>query len=380
MDQGENMTNKLTGTTAPIFISEHKPSQTIQSGKNYFYIQIHGAQAAYFGPAWQKTEGMVVLSQIDLNYPPFNQASKTIQRTRKVERNHAEQLGLNTNLVGLVPASMGQISISFNFLLDRKNQLVGLSKVINNNSLLFTITLAPAAALVVQTLSILTEQLIANFIPADDHIPLLQFDGNFNFSGEGTRSGYYVILGTKDEANPLPSSSYAKYTIQDHKLFLNDMAVTQLSYIILDVRCVPVRTRELNENAVWNMKLREAEDEARSRSYDPFSTQIDRKQSWKKCTQLLREAQALLRNDPNYLREEAEQIIRSVYKECEELCLMKPDGRTKGEAVPNEDWTSIIQMDRDLLGIPSNDSDFNQALDRYAEEVYLARKIFKSSP
>jgi hypothetical protein len=373
------MTNALTGTTAPIFIARSDNPQLIRPGKNYFLIQIHNAQAAYFGPPWQKTEGLAVTSQVDLSHQALGGAIKAIHRIRKVERNRAEQLGLSPNLVGLVPATMTHVSVSIDFILDRKNQLVALSKVINSDGLLSTLSLAPGAALVAQTLSRLAQQLIENFIPAADSVPLLQFGGDFNLAGEGLKEGYYAILGSRDDANPLPTP-YTKLSVRDRVLLANDLPVTQLSYVLLNVQCVPARTRDMNDNAAWAPKLREAEDEAQSLLNDPLASAEAYAQGWKKCQTLLHEAQALLRNDPNYLPGEANQIIQAAYKKCEALVKQKAvDTRDGGLVKAARAWTVDSRPDRDLLGIPQDDGELDKALDEYAEQVFAARRALKAA-
>lgn len=368
------MTNALTGTTAPIFVPRTPNPQSILQGRNYFFIQIHNAQAAYYGPIWQQTQGLAVTTQVNLSHEALGGAVKALHRTRRVERNRAEQLGLSPNLVDVVPATMSRVSISVDFILDRKNQLVTLSKIINNDGLFATISFAPGAAIAAKTLSKLAQQLIENFIPAEDSVPLLQFSGDFNLAGDGLKEGYYVILGSRDDANPLPSP-YLPLAVRDRMLLVDDRPATQLSYLILNIQCVPARTRDGNESAAWNQKLREAEDKAQSVLDNPLATNDERDRGWNDCVKLLTEGQTLLRSDPTYLREEAAKIVKSVYDRCRRL--VTEEGAKRGANFKG-DWTPDEGAARHRLEI-SPSEDFESTLDDYAEEVLVTRRALKTA-
>ena len=58
--------------------------------------------------------------------------------------------------------------------------------------------------MVAKTLSDLSLKIMQTFIPQKDREPILQFSGDFNLSGEEFLDGYYIILGTRDEQNPIP--------------------------------------------------------------------------------------------------------------------------------------------------------------------------------
>ena len=367
------------GTTSPIPIPRDAYPKSIKPGAGYFWVQIHSAQAAFRGAVWKQAKGLVVTSQVNLNHPSLGGSVRAIQRSRQVRKNGATQLGLNPNLIELVPATMPSISIAIDFVLDRENHLGVLVSLINSDSFWVAVSLAPGAALVARRVSDLAQKVIQAFIPARESVPILQFNGDFNLaSEEGLKEGHYAILGSNDASHPLPSA-YANLTVRNRRLLMNDLEVTDLSYVILDVFCAEVRTREMNGGALWDIKLREAEDEIQGLTRNPFATKKDYQQGWKKCQALLREAQALIRNDPNYLRSEAENIISGVYAHCEEA--MKPEGRAvrhRGAVAVENDWTIETRADRELLGVPQEDSELNAILDCYAEQVVEARRKFKA--
>ena len=158
----DRVDNPVTGTSHPLFVSrDAEPAKIVQPGREYFAIQVHSAQAAFSGPIWEDVERLVVTSQVNLNHHSLgNKSLHAIQRSRQVRRNRAEQLGLASNLISLVPASMTHVSISIDFILDKKNRLVDLAGLINDDTFLKAISLAPGAAMVAQTIGGLAQKLI----------------------------------------------------------------------------------------------------------------------------------------------------------------------------------------------------------------------------
>jgi hypothetical protein len=368
-----------TGTTSPIFIARGASPRTIQAGKDYFLVQIHSAQAAFKGSIWERVVRLVVASQVSLSHPSLgSEGLRAIQRSRKVESNRAEQLGLQPSLIQLVPAVMSQLSISIDFILDKENRLAALGGLINEDSFISAVSLAPGAALAAKTISGLAQKIIQTFVPAEERQPILQFSGDFDVATGGLKEGYYAILGSTDEENPIPSP-LPFLEVRDGELLADKQQITRLSYVILEVRCTQARTRDLNDGAPWEGKLREAENEATNLLDDPLATADDRKQMWEKCRNLIREAQVLLRTDPNYLRDEADSIIKAVYRRCSELVGEPMTTRTRSiDATAASTWRPDEESDRRFLGF-SLDEDLEQTLDKYAEAVADARRVLESS-
>ncbi len=296
-----------TGTTPPISIKRNPmiDPKPVRAGKDYFLIQVIAAQAAFHGNIWDQVEQLVVTSQINLNHRNLdNRALRAIQRTRRVEKNQSQPLGLTPNLISLVPAAMSNVTISIDFIVDKKNRLAALGGLINSDSFSTVLSLAPGASAIAKTVAGLADKIIQTFIPAEDSKPILEFGGDFNIGTESLQDGFYVIIGTKDEQTPLPEPD-SKLEIRNQQLYINGEPATQWSYIILDVQCAETRPRELSNGATWDLKLQEAEDEAQRLLLDPLSTDDERKSTWRKCLKLIEEAQTLLRADDNFLRQDA---------------------------------------------------------------------------
>ena len=379
--KGDSVTNPVTGTSHPVFVPRDAGSaQTVHPGKEYFIVQVHSAQAAFTGPIWENVERLVVTSHVNLNDQSLgNKSLRAIQRSRQVKRNQAEQLGLAPNLISLVPATMTHVSVSIDFILDKKNRLVDLAALINDDTFLKAISLAPGAAMVAQTIGGLAEKIIHTFVPAQEQEPVLQFAGDFNLDADGgLRNGYYVILGSTDKSNPIPWEPSLE--VREGGLYSHGERVTRLSYVILDVRSSPARTRERNDNAPWEAKLREAEGEAQMLEGDPYVSDEQKKQAWEKCRRLIQEARALLMADPNYQRWEAESIFKSVYKYCAEAIAGGEGEQPTGGIIKagRGGWKPDLRTNRVLLDIPISE-DLDTTASHYAEQTAEANTLLTAA-
>jgi hypothetical protein len=266
---------------------------------------------------------------------------------------------------------MTHVSISIEFIMDKENRLHALSGLINDDSFLTAVSLAPGAAMVSKTIAELAEKVITTFLPAEERQPILQFSGDFNLVTGKLQEGYYVILGTRDESKSFPDL-LPSLRIENGDLVAGEDQVVQWSYVVLDVRSTEVRTRELSAGAAWEARLREAEDEVQNVADNPFATDQDRQSAWEKCRNLLKEAQALLRADPDYLRHETENIVKASLSRCiNTLRLETHKGQV--EQVAQSIWQPNT-ADWAWLEI-SPDEDLNATLDAYAAQVAQARRI-----
>lgn len=371
------MARSIIGTSTPIFVGRNGESdaQKVQIGQDYFVVQIHAAQASFTGSIWERSKRLVIASQVDLDHPLLgNEKLKALQRAREVHRNRAEQLGLCPNLIDLVPAVMPRISIALEYLLDVENRLAMLSSLINDDSFVAAVSLAPGAAAVAKTVGALAGKVVQSFVPVEERKPILQFAGDFNLSGGQLYDGYYVILGSVDENNPLPSP-LPRLKVRDGHVLADGLPLTQLSYTVFDVRRVEARTRDLNEGAAWDTKLREAEDLAREVLANPLGTDDEKKGAWQKCQTLLRDAQTLLRGDVRYHRWEAEAIVKVALQTCREL--VTDASRERGQGFVRQAslaWLADLPEIRQQLGIPEEEN-LELVADRYAEQVAVSRRV-----
>jgi hypothetical protein len=373
---GDRDPQPITGTTSPIFVPCAPNPKAVRAGKDYFLVKFYSGQVAFHGPFWQKAKQLVISSQVNLNHPSLgSEGLRAIQRARAVSKDRAEQLGLSPNLIKLVPATMPQLSISIDFLLDTENRIGQLGGLINSDSFVAAISLAPGSALVAKTIAGLSSKILQTFFPAEQRQPILQFSGDFNIASGDLMDGYYVILGTRDENNPIPDP-LPKLEIRDGGLLGDGVRITGLSYIVLQVRRTEARTRDLSEGAPWDAKLRDAEGKARMAAMDG-STAEEQAAVWQDCRKLLREAQVLLDADPNYLREEGENIFQSSLKYCSDQVGGR-GVRSVESSGGKPQFRQQVFDDLHSLGIDP-DEKWTAKLNQYAEQVADSRAILREA-
>lgn len=371
----DSAVNATTGTTAPIFVPRGAESQPIKPGE-YFFVKVHSSQAAFRGSIFDDVKQLVVSSRVNLHHAALGDEEVfALQRARDVKKDRAEQLGLSQNLISLVPASMSNVTITVEFILDRENRLAALSKLINDNSFLAVVSLAPGAAAVAKTIGSLGQKLIQTFVPAKDHAPILQFSGDFNIGSgpDSLQDGYYVILGSRSERDPIPSPLPA-LEICPTSIRAGGQDITQLSYVVLEVTRLPVRTRETNAGALWDKKLNEAESLAQEVADNPFADDDMKREMWKKCEALLHEARSLLQADPNYTGTEAAAIYKTVYKKCGDLItgsVPEVGGKPFGFKVD-------VASQRQKMDI-AVDENLDEVAAEYERQVENARRILQDS-
>ncbi len=362
------MAKSLTGTTTPMYIPHDDDHELVRPGHDYFLMQIRGAQAAFRSSFWETATNLIVASQVNLNHRSLGENGlRALQRCREIRQGCAEQLGLSPNLINLVPAVMPHVSVSIDFIVDKTNRLGVIGGLINTDTFLTAISLSPAGAATAKAVSGLAKKMMETFMPAQEREPILQFSGDFNLATNQLRAGCYAILGTCDESFPLPHP-IPNLAVRNGRLLMNGMETTTLSYVILEVRRIEARGRALNDGAPWEAMLREAEDEGASILHNPTADDADRKGGWEKCMKVIREAQTLLRNDVNYLRDEADNIIKSTFLRCQGLADV-PAVPTRGTTIRS---LTDQRDDRTLLDIPLEE-DLAQTVASYDRQVAAAK-------
>lgn len=339
------------GTTPWIRIpKEQKSGDTTKLGEGYFEVTIHGAQAAVYGPFWQRAQQLVVTSEVKLNCPPFNdEALKSIRRIHPIRQGTPKQLGLGTNLVELTPANMERVTITIEFLLDQKNRLSMLADLANDGAFMSAISVAPGAAAAAKSVASLSKKIINMFLDDTDGEPILKFVGDFSLTHEGISDAYYVILGSRYDKYPLPRPlpSSPVLQVQGRELLYNAQPVTNWSYVILNVSTVEARTKALGRGEPWYEKLNQVDVLANQIQRNPLARDKDRRQTWANCLSLLKEADTLLRIDPAYLPKEAESIIQEAYVSAQNKILP----RQAGLGAP----PTISAEERSFLNVASED-------------------------
>lgn len=368
----------IIGTTQPLFVPFDPPA-VAKTDQGYLRIQVCGAQAVFTGGLFERADRLAVMSQVNLHLddsqPLGEQDLRAIVDYRVIEKNRAVQLGISPTLVDFVPARMKRISLSIEYWADTQNYLGKLAGLIADKELLATISLAPGAALVASKVAAVASKLINDFIPEKERKPILAFSGDFDLAAQGVQSGYYIILGSHTATNPLQVAP-KKIVVQNGILWLDGALVTNLSYVILRVDCALAIRDHLPGSAPWRGKLQTAKQLAADYAEDTFSDAGHAKQQekWEKeCLPLLREAQALMQADPNFLPAEVELAYRAAYRECLNTITSKATkGVSYGELGA---WKPNPAADRAFLGIDARE-DLEARAGEYAQQLYQARATF----
>ena len=155
--------------------------------------------------------------------------------------------------------------------------------------------------------------------------------------------------------------------------------VTQLSYVVLKVTCLPAIRDHLTGPTPWRNKLNAARQAAQDYVDDDFAKGDDqtRRAQWEQnCLVPLREARTLLQADPNFLPSEAELAYRLAFRECQDLIASKARRYTEGAA---PEWAPDPNMDRAFLDLPPGDES-EASLDKYSEQLFAARSKLDALP
>lgn len=132
------------------------------------------------------------------------------------------------------------------------------------------------------------------------------------------REELFAILGTRDRLHPLPDvTEWRKLLWKNYRLFLDNWPVDNLSYAVFRLLRTETRGRyQAGSASPWNRLFTQAEQIARRWHEGERDFWESAQNAWEECHELLLEAGKLLRADPFYLPEEAENIYYDVLKTC----------------------------------------------------------------
>ena len=288
----------------------------------------------------------------------------------------ATQLGFSPMLVDFVPAKMNKVSVSIGYQIYTTNYLKEFASLITDKDLLSVVSLAPGVALVAQTISKITQKVLTK-LPENEKTPILQFSGDFDLVVNGLKAGYYVILGSDDPDNPLPTENPQFEVTGGGGLKMNGEPVTQVSYVILRIDCVKAIRDHVAGRSAWRDKIKEAERLIKELALDQPPNPDAMRETWEKqCRPLLREASALLKDDPNFLESEAEEIYWQAYQKCTDLITGRAATVRQLGVQSSPVWEPDSLEDRQFLGIP-DDVNVRARVREYEGHLDKARIVFR---
>jgi hypothetical protein len=349
----DSITVPKAGVTKPILVNE-----------GYFAIRVAKAQVAFRGNLWDRVDQLVVLSKVTIDHPAFgSEPITTIQATRKVEPNQAFRLGLATDLIALMPASFNKVRVQIDFVLDKKNRLAALANLIDDKTLITALSLAPGVGDIARRVSTVSKSLINTFLPLQEQEAILKFEADLDISAGGLSNSYYVIVGTKDEKNPLPSNM-SELTVKEDTLYLKDEPVKNLSYIILNVTTAEERKWETGHGP-WRAQLDQVSALIEAIAGRQNSTDAELDKAASECERMIYTAYRMLQADPLYLPKEALSIVRTFYANLQSTISSKrPVRRGGGSDVPlKKDIRELLEV-KDSKELAQKVSDYKQGVNR----------------
>lgn len=160
-----------------------------------------------------------------------------------------------------------------------------------------------------------------------------------------------TILYTPDPIHPLPTPNElkpGKFKWKSHQLYVDDWPIDNVSYAVFRLLRTETRGRKRASSASpWNRLFVQAEHIAQMWHAGERELWESPQDVWEECNDLLTEAGKLLRADPFYLPEEAENIYYDVLKTC------------KAKIIPAESSKGGM---RDYHGLLEDDPAFGQLL------------------
>jgi hypothetical protein len=356
------------GTTSPIYIPREDSSGPIVPGTCYLFVKIVAAQAVFPANLLDTAADLIITSQVSIDHREFKSPPIfNIQKKRQLKKNAIQQLGLSSNLIDVIPATMAQLAISIDFVLDKGNVLSPFKSLIDENLFTKAASFLPGPALVATTVSEFSKKIFSTFLDKDKRETILQLDADINIGSGTVLDGYYAVVSSHNKNIPLPEHN-DNFDFKDGQLVIKNQPVTDLNYIVLDIHRVTSRSRS-HDGSPWEQKLLEAENLSLITGLNPLASTADKKAAWERCMDFLREAQLLLSYDLAYIAPEAASIIKLAFETCRLRIFSTPT--TKG--VQYRGFSDIIELfdqGKQLLHIPLEEDLDNTNAD------YLAKREF----
>jgi hypothetical protein len=305
----------VVGVTPAIYVNSSslpKP-RTINKRKDYLLIQVESAQAAFRGKPWNNVRKFVVLSKVNLNITSGSKFSEVInQELYNVQPNACNKLGFsNKTLVPHVPASMDNISITFDFLTDVESKLKQFADLINTQAAKDLFSLTPVGAYANAGSKVI--QAIQNtYWLGITNNPILSFKGEFDIQAKELNEGYYAIISATDEHSPLPPGNPELIFNANNDLCLVGNAGYDLSrwcYILLHVHYLG-NTRDIEDGKgrSWYKLYETAQHIAKNVENRTWLSRPERVEAFYSCQIVLDDMVNLLKDDPDYLESDSNSI------------------------------------------------------------------------
>jgi len=305
-------------------------AEEIVPGKCYYLVSLRSAQIVASGPWWKrllsKNSRIIFSSEVSIFGANVDvEGIKGLSHVEPITLGPPKQLGLDVNLVSLVPALGDGVRLMIELILDQQNRLELLESVINGGAFTKAVSLAPAKLAAAKAISTVAMQVVNALLPMQEQETVFRFIKDFNFVNGGFQSGYWAFIGTRDEEHPLSAIDATKLAIDPNtgRLLLNKEPLLNYSYIVIEIIRLAAKGKERGQGAAWYLKMREAravaEAIANRRSGGEEVPEKDKRDAMKQCRQILKEARAIFDTDHTYLQQEKDTILAAEARACESL-------------------------------------------------------------
>jgi len=305
------------GTTSAIFVPTTDKTTAEQKGSGYYFrVRIKGMRAAYFGGFWQKVKDLVVTSQVSIGGNPVT----TIQHVRAIKKNNPDVMNANIDLIELTPASMVNAHIKVSFIAETSNKFQTLLQMLGGGTDTSTVasplSLDPATAAVAAKVSTIASTLLSTLSDSSDSstTDLLDMEEDLSPAVGDVRDGYYVMFASEDPKYPLPASLSANaiHVGDDGSIQVDNTDVSNLSYLVLEVDTLPVKTEQYGTGA-WKSQLDTIDNDILGLANKQGESQQDYTTDYEKIEQAISNVGPLLNADPTYTKDDKTGILALRY-------------------------------------------------------------------
>ena len=306
------------------------PAKEITAGQCYYLVGLKAAQVVATGPWWKRllSKSSKVIFASDVSIFGANvevEGIKGLNHVEPITLGPPKQLGLDVNLISLVPALGDGVRVMIELVLDQQNRLHLLENVINGGAFTKAVSLAPAKLAAAKAISAVAMQVVNALLPMKDQETIFRFIKDFNFLTGGFHSGYWAFIGTRDEDYPLSGINSFKLSIDaaTGRLMMDGKPLLNYSYIVIETIHLAAKGKDRGQGAPWYGKLREARSLAqmlgdRRGNGEEISAkqQLD---TMKQCRQTLQETRTLFDTDFTYVQQEKDAILTAEARACESI-------------------------------------------------------------
>lgn len=333
----------------------------VSRNKEYVSIKLHSVFAYYKSGFLENIKQLIVASDI-----AFEREGKLVEGTmvnkswQKLDSS-GDFIALNDHLAVLAPATPPSVRLKISFRGVGEDKFKKVFDVLSSADLKTALTLSDATIGKVGAFTSIARKFLATPYTSDNQRQILDVEQSFVLYPadaapmvDALREGYLVVVSARGGKTE-DLSRVHQLTQEDIRLSALGQGLefrdtdnswkpfTRVSYVIVSVTKTPVRDND--EGSAWFRKYGEAVSAA-----EKVQDGSDAVKAKEEAVGLLREGNALLQVDPNYIEDERRKIRSQAAKQVNEALT-----RSFATAYGKAPWPSLLKLD--APDIPSNYAD-----------------------